>query len=116
MEPDIELVWGGCEREDWDGLLARAPFAALPQTWGYGAALAQTAGCRVRRCVVLRRGRPRALAQVFEKNEGMAVYEIDGFNGETVEYFPHNNYEKTPDQSSFVTMCSSDAERAEAAA
>ena len=73
MEQEIELAWGGHERADWDGLLARAPFATLQQSWAYGAALAETAGCRVGRCVISRRGRARALAQTFEKGGALPL-------------------------------------------
>ena len=45
---------------------------------------------------------PRGADEVADKRHGMTVFEIDGFNGETVEFFPHNDYAKTPDQDSFV--------------
>jgi len=45
---------------------------------------------------------PRGAEEVADKRYGMTVFEIDGFNGETVEFFPHNDYAKTPDQESFV--------------
>ena len=39
---------------------------------------------------------------VSEKLGMMTVFEIPSFNAETVEFFPHNDYEKTPDQTGFV--------------
>ncbi len=45
---------------------------------------------------------PRGATEVSAKRHGMTVFEIDGFNGEAVRHFPHNDYAKTPDQESFV--------------
>lgn len=70
MSSDIELAWDLCERTDWDALLASAPYASLQQTWGFGAAIAETRRCHVQRCVVFNGGRARALAQTFEKDAG----------------------------------------------
>ncbi|MGB0990932.1 MAG: alpha-amylase family glycosyl hydrolase [Akkermansiaceae bacterium] len=45
---------------------------------------------------------PTGPAQVEEKLAMMTVFEADNFNAETIQFFPHNDYEKTADQSSFV--------------
>ena len=44
---------------------------------------------------------PSGEAEVNAKLKGMTVFQIDGFNGERVRFFPHNDYAKTPDQRSF---------------
>ena len=45
---------------------------------------------------------PRGATEVGDKRHGMTVFEIDAFDGEAVDFFPHNDYAKTPDQESFV--------------
>lgn len=45
---------------------------------------------------------PSGPSEVSDKKDMMTTFEINGFNGETVEFFPHNDYCKTPDQASFV--------------
>lgn len=45
---------------------------------------------------------PNGEVEVSDKRHGMTVFEVTGFNGEEVDYFPHNDYAKTPDQTSFV--------------
>jgi glycosidase len=45
---------------------------------------------------------PSGENEVNDKRHGMTVFEVTGFNGEEVDYFPHNDYAKTPDQASFV--------------
>ena len=44
---------------------------------------------------------PNGETEVNAKRHGMTVFQIDGFNGERVRFFPHNDYAKTPDQQSF---------------
>lgn len=45
---------------------------------------------------------PSGAVEVEEKRYGMTVFQIDGFNGSTVQHFPDNDYAKTPDQNSFL--------------
>lgn len=45
---------------------------------------------------------PSGANEVSDKRHGMTVFEIDGFDGTAVNFFPHNDYARTPDQSSFV--------------
>ena len=45
---------------------------------------------------------PSGAGEVADKQQGMTVFEIAGFNGNAVQFFPHNDYGKTADQSSFV--------------
>ena len=45
---------------------------------------------------------PGGSAEVDHKRHGMTVFEIGGFDGEAVNFFPHNDYAKSPDQESFV--------------
>lgn len=44
---------------------------------------------------------PSGELEVDTKRHGMTVFQIDGFDGEQVRFFPHNDYAKTPDQQSF---------------
>lgn len=45
---------------------------------------------------------PSGESEVNDKRQGMTVFEVTGFDGEQVDYFPHNDYAKTPDQNSFL--------------
>ena len=45
---------------------------------------------------------PGGAAEVDHKRHGMTVFEIGGVDGESVNFFPHNDYAKSPDQEDFV--------------
>lgn len=45
---------------------------------------------------------PTGPGQVEQKLRMMTVFQTDSFNAETVQFFPHNDYAKTPDGSSSV--------------
>lgn len=69
MAPDsIDLTWDAWTGREWDRHLAAAGMSTLEQSWGYGEALAAVEGCRVRRALVTRDGRPLAMVQAFEKH------------------------------------------------
>ncbi|MCH2064534.1 MAG: alpha-amylase family glycosyl hydrolase [Roseibacillus sp.] len=76
-------------------------------SWWKGTIAPRRAGT-IRYVAAMRRATVNALfpggsEEVSEKRHGMTVFEISGFNGEEVRFFPHNDYAKTPDQNSFVT-------------
>jgi hypothetical protein len=69
MAPDsIDLTWDAWTGREWDRYLAAAGLSTLEQSWAYGEALAAVEGCRVRRALVTRDGRPLAMVQAFEKH------------------------------------------------
>ena len=65
---EIEVVWDGHTRRDWERHLALAGRSALQQGWAYGEALA-AGGSRLHRLLArdARGGRPLALAQLVER-------------------------------------------------
>lgn len=65
----VELHWGPCDSQEWNGLLREAGVSNLLQAWSYGEAKA-AGGWRVRRLILKRDGRTLAFAQVLQKNLG----------------------------------------------
>lgn len=65
---EVEVVWDGHTRRDWERHLALAGRSALQQGWAYGEALA-AGGPRLHRLLArdVRDGRPLALAQLVER-------------------------------------------------
>lgn len=67
LTPDLEIDWREWSAAGWNRLVGAAGPSSLEQSWAYGAALAETSGCQVRRGLVTRAGAPLALVQAFVK-------------------------------------------------